>query len=137
MRLLQSIPFRVAVSLCLTAAVILLSLLPGYPAEDDAKLLLIVASVPSVLQNTMHLVLYALLALCWAAAFEPGQRPILWAAALVTALGILLESAQLLVPGRYASLWDIGLNSAGVLIGSLAAGSLARRYPLTSSVSDT
>ncbi len=126
MSLLHSIPIRVAASLALTGVVVLLSLLPGYPAEDDAQLLLLVATVPSPLQNAMHFVLYGLLTLLWAAAFEERyKRPILWAAILAIGIGVLLEYAQLLVPGRYSSLLDIGLNTAGVLIGIVLAISLA------------
>lgn len=124
MSLLHSIPVRVAASLALTGVVVLLSLLPGYPAEDDARLLLLVATVPSPLQNAMHFVLYGLLTLFWAAALERYKRPILWAATLAIGIGVLLEYAQLFVPGRYSSLLDIGLNTAGVLIGILVAISL-------------
>lgn len=124
MSLLHSIPVRVTASLALTGVVALLSLLPGYPTEDDAQLLLVVATVPSPLQNAMHFVLYGLLTLFWAAALERYERPLLGAATLSISIGVLLEYAQLFVPGRYSSLLDIGLNTAGVLIGIVVAISL-------------
>ncbi len=125
-------PLRLAASLALTGAIVFLSLVPGYPQEDDAQLLLIVASVPSLLQNTMHFVLYGLLTLFWAltlARFQRFKRPVFWAAVLASGIGIALEYGQLFVPGRYASLMDIGLNTGGVIIGVVLAKTL-RLHPL-------
>jgi xanthine/uracil permease len=127
MNLLRSLPLRVGASLILTAVVIFLSLVPGYPAEDDGLLLLSIASVPSPFQNAMHLVLYGLLTVFWAAALVRCKLPTLCAAILVIGVGILLEFAQVYVPGRCSSLMDIGLNAAGVLIGIPVAIALTRR----------
>ncbi|MBK5929133.1 VanZ family protein [Halochromatium salexigens] len=122
--LFRSIPIRLGASLALTGAIAFLSLVPGYPQEGDAKLVVMIGSVPSLLQNAMHVALYALLTVLWAAALVRFKRPILLAALFATGYGALLEFAQLFASGRYASLFDIGLNTAGVLIGVAVAASL-------------
>ncbi|MBQ0959247.1 VanZ family protein [Ideonella sp. 4Y11] len=53
-----------------------------------------------------------------------GRSPLaaVWRAALVcAALSYAMETAQHLIPGRYPSLLDLGLNSAGGLVGALLA----------------
>lgn len=119
-------PLRMMASLALTAAVVFLSLVPGYPVEGDGLLLVSIGSVPSPLQNAMHFVPYGLLTLFWAAALSRSSRPTLYAVTLVVGLGLVLEFAQLFAPGRYASLLDVGLNTAGVLVGIPAANWLRR-----------
>lgn len=123
--LFRSIPIRLGASLALTGAIAFLSLVPGYPQEGDAKLIVVIGSVPSLLQNAMHVALYALLTVLWAVALVRLKRSILLAAIFATGYGALLEFAQLFAPGRYASLLDIGLNTAGMLIGVALAASLA------------
>jgi VanZ family protein len=122
--LFRAIPVRLAASLALTVIIAYLSLVPGYPEEDDPALVQAVALVPSLLQNTMHCALYAVLTVLWAATLVRWKRPILWAACFAAGYGALLEYAQLFVPGRYPGLLDIGLNTLGVLIGSALAASL-------------
>lgn len=123
-RLFRAFPIRAGASLILTAVIGYLSLVPGYPNEDDPALAQAVALVPSLLQNTLHCVLYALLTVLWAIALVRLRRPILWAASFAFSYGVLLEYAQLFVPGRYPGLLDIGLNTLGVLIGAALAASL-------------
>ncbi len=66
----------------------------------------------------LHLGGYALLAnlLAWAVLRGGRRRPWLGAAAAF-AYGGLLELAQLLVPGRTASVLDLGINLAGAIAG--------------------
>ena len=126
--LARSIPFRLAVSLALTVAMAWLSLVPGYPDEDDPALVVAVGTVPALVQNTMHLVLYAALTLLWAATLVRSvTRPAHWAAVLVFLYGGALEVAQILVPGRYPSLLDIVLNGTGVVLGAALATALIAR----------
>ncbi|NBC48576.1 MAG: hypothetical protein GVY22_11405 [Gammaproteobacteria bacterium] len=120
----RAIPVRLAASLALTLSIAYLSLVPGYPTEDDPALVRTVALVPSLLQNAMHCALYALLTLLWAAVLVRWKRPILWAACFAIGYGVLLEYAQRFVPGRYPGLLDIGLNTLGVVIGAALAASL-------------
>ncbi len=111
---------RLAVSIAFTCLIALLSLIPGEPMEGDSQLVFLVAAIPSAFQNTMHLVLYFVLALSWSWALDPGHQRLLPAALLSTAYGIALEVAQLWIPGRFASLLDFALNTAGVLLAMLA-----------------
>lgn len=118
-------PARLGFSLALTAVVAVLSLLPGTPVEGDSQLVRSVAAVPSALQNAMHLVLYGVLALLWSWALARGHGRLPLTAAGVIAYGCVLELAQLAVPGRFASLQDVALNTAGVALAALVIG-LAR-----------
>lgn len=115
-----------AVAAALTLTVLLLSLLPGVAEEGDRQFQWHVAAVPSALQNAMHLVLYAALAVAWLWALRPDARP-LRTVLLLIAFGAAIELAQLFVPGRFAGLLDAGLNAAGVLLGAGLFGPL-RRY---------
>ena len=118
-------PARLGLALALTALVALLSLIPGTPLEGDSQLVLSVAAVPSTLQNAMHLVLYGALAVLWSWALERGHGRLALAAAGVIAYGCVLELAQLAVPGRFASVLDVALNTAGVALAAMIVG--ARR----------
>jgi VanZ family protein len=121
-------PLYLAASGALTAAVALLSLIPGTPQEGDSQLVVTVAAVPSALQNAMHLVLYGTLMILWSLTVTSGGRRLVLVAALLVLYGIALELCQLAVPGRFASTLDALLNSAGVLLGLLllAAGRRVR-----------
>lgn len=111
-------------AVALTGLVAILSLLPGTPEEGDSQLVLAIAVVPSAFQNVMHLVLYGALASVWFWTLDHAYRRLLLTASLVIAYGVALELAQLSVPGRFASVLDVALNTSGV---ALAALILARR----------
>ncbi len=113
-------PLRLGAALAMAAVTVLLSVLPGMAVEGDTQFQWHVEAVPSALQNAMHVVFYALLFGSWAWALEGIRvRPLALAAGIL-ALGLLLELAQLQVPGRFASLLDGALNGAGVALGYLA-----------------
>jgi VanZ family protein len=115
----------------LTVLVAFLSLIPGEPEEGDSQLLFAFAAVPSAFQNFMHLVVYATLAVSWSWALDAGHRRLAMACAWVIAYGVALELAQLAVPGRFSSLLDIALNTAGVALAALLI-SIGRRRLLGS-----
>jgi hypothetical protein len=117
---MSSTSVRLGLALALTAFVALLSLIPGTPVEGDSQLVVSVAAVPPALQNAMHLVLYGVLAVLWSWALERGHGRFALAAAGVIAYGCVLELAQLAVPGRFASLLDVALNTAGAALATLA-----------------
>ena len=75
------------------------------------------------LQNLLHIPLFGLLQFAWLRGFRmigsSGRRAVLSCLAITLAYGVLDELHQLSVPGRYASLMDIGLNSIGVALGTL------------------
>jgi VanZ family protein len=121
-------PLRLGAALAMAAVTVLLSVLPGVPIEGDTQFQWHLGAVPPALQNVMHLVFYALLYGAWAWALrETRVRPATLAAALL-ALGLLLELAQLYVPGRFASLLDGALNGAGVALGYLAWQAIKPAY---------
>ncbi|MHA7817968.1 MAG: VanZ family protein [Pseudohaliea sp.] len=113
---------RLAAALLLTAVVVLLSVLPGVAAQGDEQFQWNVEAVPSALQNSMHLVLYGMLfcGWAWAVAEAPSQARRLLVAGALVGLGLGLEWVQLQVPGRFASVLDAALNTAGVLCGYVA-----------------
>ncbi|MFW5724124.1 MAG: hypothetical protein ACOCWF_06115, partial [Halochromatium sp.] len=86
--LFRSLPLRLALSLALTGAIAFLSLIPGYPEEDDPALVVALGTVPSLFQNAMHLVLYAVLTLFWAAALARFGRLRRWGAIGVFVYGV-------------------------------------------------
>lgn len=74
-------------------------------------------------RKTAHFSEYALLgyleyglAVLW---FKPGGKRIFLPAVVVLLSGALDEFHQLFVPGRYASFWDILIDTAGGLTGML------------------
>jgi VanZ family protein len=114
------LPLRLGAALAMAAVTVLLSLLPGVPSEGDTQFQWHLGAVPPALQNVMHVVFYALLFGAWAWALrETRVTPGVLAAAVFT-FGLLLELAQLQVPGRFASVLDGALNGAGVALGYLA-----------------
>lgn len=74
-----------------------------------------------------HLMLYAVLAfaLWWPLSRDytaPAWLPASFAFALAVLFGVTDELHHALVPGRVASLGDLGLDAAGAAIGVIAAG---------------
>lgn len=129
-------------SLCLAATIVLmviiavLSLVPGNPQPGDSEIVWMVSRVPPSLQNTMHVVLYACLALMWFWWLAATGRDTL-PAKLSILIGIIvfgmgLESLQLMVPGRYASLTDAGLNAIGASTGAAISWFAQRNSGTTS-----
>ena len=101
------------------AALYLLSSVPGdQTAEGSAGAL--VQWITPAWQNLLHVPLYAGLAASWlwALAHYPLRRPArLTVAFLLTVLwAILDETHQMAVPGRYASLTDLALNTIGATL---------------------
>jgi len=97
-----------------------LSSISGKVDPESPLLSGIIAWTPPALQNLLHVPLFGLLAWLWYrtfAAWHVHHVPALTAAfVLTTCFGVFDEWHQLHVPGRYASLTDIVLNTAGVLL---------------------
>lgn len=79
-------------------------------------------------RKTAHFSEYALLgyleyglAVLW---LKPGRKRILLTAVILFLSGALDEFHQLFVPGRYASFWDVLLDTAGGLAGMLLFGAV-------------
>ena len=125
---------RYATATALMAALLVLSILPGDPAAAESGFVWLVASVPSPLQNGLHVVAWAVLAsvLWWAfAASRSEARRLGLAFGTSVAFGCVTEMLQAGIPGRYGTLSDLLLDVLGAVAGlaltRLLAGSIRMR----------
>lgn len=108
----------------------MLSIVPGQPQPGDSAFVWFVAATPTVLQKSMHVVVYMALIplLVWTLhEVESASRRLTFAVAITICLGTLLEVSQVFIPGRYGSLGDIVLNGFGALLGAYLANALVLR----------
>ena len=117
---------RVAGPLLLMAGLYWLSALPGEPLPNDPELYRLFYWVAPVAQNALHVPAYALLAFSWHWALRawlntPHARPVI-AFAIALSYGLFDEWHQSFVPGRFASLTDVALNTLGATLGIWLAG---------------
>ena len=123
------IPFYVRwpVTLLFIVVVTELSLEPDATQTGDSYFSWLVVNTAPPVQKMLHVIIYGCLALLWLWTLEnvSSQRLRTAAAfALPFGLGIALEWAQVSVPGRFGTLFDVLLNG----IGAGGALWLARRY---------
>jgi hypothetical protein len=115
---------RVIITVCFMAAVAALSLVPGFAEPGDATFIWLVEEIPSLLQKSMHFILYGilmlLLAWCPGSMSSPALN-LLLALTISVSFGGVLEWCQIFVPGRFGTLSDVGLNASGALVGLLVA----------------
>ena len=101
------------------AGIYWLSSIPG-EVDPESPLSGIIAWTPPAIQNLLHVPLFGLLAwLCYHTlyAWNVHHGTALTASfVLATSFGVFDEWHQLHVPGRYASLTDIALNTSGVIL---------------------
>jgi len=130
-------PVVLAVAIALMAIIAVLSLLPGNPQPGDAEIIWLVSRVPPTFQNAMHVTLYTLLSILWFRWLAITGRGSLPARAatliIIVAFGTGLEFLQLMIPGRYASLTDAGLNLIGTVTGATISRLLMGRRGASSS----
>jgi len=108
-----------------------LSSLPGTPMPDDPALYGLFYWVPPSAQNALHVPAYAALAWSWCWTLGawlrvPAARAI-GACAIASAYGVFDEWHQSFVPGRYASLTDVMIDIAGVVLGIWIAAWIGSR----------
>ena len=114
-------PLVMAINMLLTfgymAGIYWLSSIPGDIDPESPLLSSIILWTPPAIQNLAHIPLFGVLAWLWyrslSAWMKNGRLLFGSAFLLATGFGILDEWHQLYVPGRYASLTDIALNSLG------------------------
>lgn len=98
-----------------------LSSLPGAPLPEDPAAYAVFHWIPPSVQNILHVPSYAVLAWAWRWALAAWLRhnvAIAVSAFAVAALyGLIDEWHQSFVPGRYASLTDVALDTVGAALG--------------------
>ena len=123
---LLSIPvaYRWIITLAFVGVIIGLSVTPGVERPDDTLFSWLFAITSAPVQKVLHVVTYAILATLWMwtlAGIENLPRRIAISFVLAVLLGVALEWYQTTVPGRYGSIFDILLNTLGVVAGLVVA----------------
>jgi hypothetical protein len=119
-----SLTYRIVLTICYLGLLALLSLIPGPDKPGDSAFIWLVANTPTLIQKILHVCLYGVLTLLLAWTLDGvGSKTYRFLIALIIAVsfGALMEWCQTKVPGRYATLYDVGLNAAGAVIGLLFA----------------
>jgi hypothetical protein len=119
-----SLTFRIVMTICYLAVLALLSLIPGPDKPGDSAFIWLVANTPTLIQKILHVCLYGVLTLllAWTLdGIESKTYRFLIVFIIAVSFGALMEWGQTKVPGRYATLYDVGLNAAGAVIGLLFA----------------
>ncbi|NPV66971.1 MAG: VanZ family protein [Anaerolineae bacterium] len=87
-----------------------------------------------LIKKSAHMIAYGVLALLLARALVAwgvtARRAAILAVLLALAYALLDEAHQALVPGRHASLTDIGLDAAGASLFMMVGHSIRRKQPL-------
>lgn len=102
----------------------LLSLVPGHHKPGDSAFIWLVAHTPTLAQKLMHVVMYGVLTLMLVWTFdgiETRTLRLLVSLVIAIAFGAAMEWCQTMVPGRYASAYDIALDAAGAALGLVTA----------------
>jgi len=111
---------RLAITLSFMAVMLGLSIVPGEAQDSDSFFIWAVAATPTLLQKTLHVLFYAVLTVLWAWTLEVMQSVYLRLAVAVCVaigFGILMEWAQIYIPGRFGALGDVLLNALGAFLG--------------------
>ena len=71
-----------------------------------------------VVSNLLHIPVFGVLAFVWVSSLLKlnAQRPFMLASAFTIGYGIILELSQVFIPGRVASVTDVGLGAVGVAV---------------------
>ena len=112
--------FWLTLSLGYMAGIYWLSSIPGEVDPESPLLSGIISWTPPAVQNLLHIPLFGILAWLWYRTFDAWNMPhglaLIIAFLLAAGFGVFDEWHQLHVPGRYASLTDIALNTIGILL---------------------
>lgn len=118
------LPCRWLIILAYVAMIIALSIAPGHAQPDDTIFSWLVIFTAAPVQKALHFVIYAALVVLWMWTLDtigPRSLRALLSVMLAIGLGAILEWYQLSVPGRFGSITDVLLNSAGAIAGLLLA----------------
>jgi len=100
-----------------------ITLLIIYASSIPSRSLLVTGSLTErIISNLAHIPAYALLTFLWLKAFKRKNASHCFMANGLILVGLIIfavsdEMHQSFVPGRFASLMDLGLNFLGILLG--------------------
>lgn len=93
------------------------------PMDREIQGLNFIIGLKPTIQNLLHIPAYAILTiLCLGLlkSYKIRRSTRIWLAIVsVVGFGVLNECVQMVVPGRYAGVTDMGLNTVGALLGIL------------------
>ena len=118
------IAVRILLTVCFLGLLALASLIPGHYEPGDSRFVWLAEQTPTLLQKTLHICLYAVLAflLVWTLEYiESKTIRYLASVVIAIAFGVLMEWGQTMVSGRFGGIVDVGLNSVGATLGLLIA----------------
>ena len=119
--------YRWMITLALVAFVVVLSVTPGIERPEDSIFSWLVWNTSTPVQKALHIIMYAALALAWMwtlSAIESMPVRIALTLVLTVGLGAGLEAYQTRVPGRFATITDVILNTLGSVVGVILAAIL-------------
>jgi len=119
-----SLTTRMLVTACFMALLLAASIIPGRAQPGDSMFVWLVAKTPTLVQKVLHLCLYCVLTLLWAWTLDTIQsrpRRLVIALCIAVCFGAAMEWFQTRVPGRFGTLYDVGLNAVGALLGLCVA----------------
>ena len=120
----MAITLRLLITLMFMVALLIASVIPGRFQAGDSVFVWVVATTPSLVQNVLHVCLYAILTTLWAwtlEALESVPARLFVALTLAVGFGALMEWFQTSIPGRFGTFYDVMLNTVGATIGLLVA----------------
>lgn len=116
--------YRWSITILFVGIVVILSVTPGRFQTGDSVFVWLVASTPTALQKIMHIAVYATLALLFMWSLDTIESRITrigLTLVLAFSLGAILEWYQTKIPGRFGTIVDVLLNTAGTIVGLVAA----------------
>ena len=107
-------------AVCYMAGIYWLSSIPGEVDPESPLLSGIISWTPPAVQNLLHVPLFGILAWLWYRTLDVWKMrhglALITAFLLAAGFGVFDEWHQLHVPGRYASLTDMALNTLGAIL---------------------
>lgn len=102
---------------------VIVFILSSIPGEIDNERLKILTSLDPRLQNFLHIPLFGLLQYLWLFSFSKHgltvSKTVILSLPITLGYGFLDEFHQYFIPGRYASLMDLGLDLLGIALATM------------------
>ncbi len=111
---------KIAITVSYMLLILMTSLIP---MDQDIRGLSFMIGLEPIIQSLLHIPMFAILAILSLQLFKAhqirGPKRITLVLLFCISFGMLNEIIQIFVPGRYAGILEIGLNTIGVLCGVL------------------